>query len=302
MKYKITKRILITISLFVGLGALYGSICMFIDPTGKLLSMDKMLDYFKVLPFSNILFKNYIFSGISLLIVNGISNITSSILLFKNKKIGILLGGIFGFTLMLWCIIQFIIFPPNILSISFFIIGLIQLIIGYMTYVFYMQNKFTFNIKDYKNINKNKDVLVVYYSRMGYTKKIAYEVANQLGGTILQINTTCNTSNTLGFWWCGRFGMLRKGMPINDININLKKYKKIIIISPIWVFSISSPIREFCLKNHNDFNSTEYILTHFMRCNFKKAALELDNIIGKKRDKVTSICIRFGIVKSSNSF
>lgn len=26
-----------------------------------------------------------------------------------------------------------------------------------------------------KNINKNKDILVVYFSRMGYTKKIAYE-------------------------------------------------------------------------------------------------------------------------------
>lgn len=302
MKYEITKRILITISLFVGIGALYGSTCMFIDPSGKLLGMDVMLDYFKVLPFSDVLFSNYIFSGISLLIVNGISNIISSILLFKNKKLGIVLGGVFGFTLMLWCLIQFIIFPFNLLSISFFIIGLIQLIIGYMTYVFYMQDKFVFNIGDYKNIGKNKSVLVVYYSRMGYTKKIAYEKANLLGGDILQINTVCDTSGTLGFWWCGRFGMLRKGMPINDININLKKYKKIIIVSPIWVFSISSPIREFCNKYYNDFNNTEYIFTHFMRCNFKKAALELDRIIGKKRDKVTSICIRFGIVKSSNCF
>lgn len=302
MKYKITKRILIFICLFVGIGALYGSTCMFIDSTGKLLGMDGMLDYFKVLPFSDILFNDYIFSGISLLIVNGISNIISSILLIKNKKLGILLGGVFGFTLMLWCIIQFIIFPFNLLSMGFFMIGLLQLIMGYMTYVFYMQDKFVFNIGDYKNIGKNKSVLVVYYSRMGYTKKIAYEKANLLGGDILQINTTCNTSGTLGFWWCGRFGMLRRGMSINDIDIDLKKYKRIIIVSPIWVFSISGPIRYFCKRYCNDFNSTEYILTHFMRCNFESAALELDGIIGKKRDRVTSVCIRFGIVKSSSSF
>lgn len=74
---------------------------MFIDPTGELLNMQELLPYFEVLPFSDILFKNYIFSGISLLIVNGISNLTAFYLLFKDKKIGIILGTVFGFTLML---------------------------------------------------------------------------------------------------------------------------------------------------------------------------------------------------------
>lgn len=35
---------------------------------------------------------------------------------------------------MLWITIQFIILPLNILSITYFIIGLIQLLTGYMTY------------------------------------------------------------------------------------------------------------------------------------------------------------------------
>ena len=52
----------------------------------------------------------------------------------KNKKIGIILGTIIGFTLMLWITIQFIILPLNILSITYFIIGLIQLLTSYMTY------------------------------------------------------------------------------------------------------------------------------------------------------------------------
>lgn len=95
--------------------------------------------------------------------------------MLKNKKIEIILGTIFGFTLMLWIIIQFIILPRNILLISFFIIGFIQLITSYMTYVFYNQENL--NENDYK-INKNSNTLVVYFSRMGYTKKIAYEIAN----------------------------------------------------------------------------------------------------------------------------
>lgn len=59
----------------------------------------------------------------------------------------------------------------NVLSTSYFIFGLMQLIIGYITFVFYTQEQFEFNINNYPNINKNNKILVVYFSRMGYTKK-----------------------------------------------------------------------------------------------------------------------------------
>ena len=37
---------------------------------------------------------------------------------------------------------------------------------------------------------------------MGYTKKIAYDYANEVGAFILKLNTLENTSGSLGFWWC----------------------------------------------------------------------------------------------------
>lgn len=297
MRYKITKKFLIFWCLFIGIGAVWGSACMLIDPTGKLLQMDKMLPYFQVLPFSDILFQNYIFSGISLLIVNGISNLIAAYLLIKNKKIGIILGTTFGFTLMLWIIIQFIIFPTNILSTSYFVFGIIQLITGYMTYVFYNQEQFKFNLSDYENIGKNKDILVVYFSRMGYTKKIAYEQANKIGAQIIEIKAKEKTENTSGFWWCGRYGMHKWRMPIEDIDVDLKKYKKIIIVSPIWVFDISAPIREFCYKYSKDITNVEYIFTHYMNAKFENVANELDEILNKKRGSFTSVCVRLGKIK-----
>ena len=173
MRYNKSKKILIFLCLFVGIGALIGSTGMLMDPTGKLIKMNEMLPYFKVLPFSNVLFTNYIFSGISLLIVNGLTNLTAAYYLINNKKIGIILGTIFGITLMLWITIQFIIFPLNIMSTTYFILGLLQTIIGYMTYIFYTQENFKINEKKYKNIGQNKETLVVYFSRMGYTKQIS---------------------------------------------------------------------------------------------------------------------------------
>lgn len=297
MRYKITRKILIFLCLFIGIGALYGSLLMFIDPSGKLLKMDDILPYFRVLPFSNILFKNYIFSGIALLIVNGITNFFATYLLIKNKKLGIILGGIFGFTLTLWITIQFIILPFNFLSVTYFILGIIQMIVGYMTYVFYMQTNFKIDISKYKNIGKNKDTLVVYFSRMGYTKMIAYSKANKLKADILSLETDELTQNTKGFWWCGRYGMHKWRMPIKDINIDIKKYKNVIIVSPIWVFSVASPVRDFCYKYLSDINNVQYIFVHFMNSSFKNVADELDRILNKKRDKCTSVCMRFGSIK-----
>ena len=297
MRYKITRKFLMFWCLFVGIGALWGSINMFIDPTGKLLQMDKMLPYFQVLPFSNILFQNYIFSGIALLIVNGISNLVATYLLIRNKKSGIILGTVFGLTLMLWITIQFIIFPTNILSTTYFVIGIIQLITGYMTYVFYTQEQFKFDQKEYKNIEKNKDALVVYFSRMGYTKKVAYEEAEKQKADILELKAKEKTENTSGFWWCGRYGMHKWRMPIHDIDVDLKAYKKVIIISPIWVFSVSAPIREFCYKYSKSINSVEYIFVHFMNTKFENVADEVDGILNKKRENFTSICMRIGKVK-----
>ena len=297
MRYKITRNFLVFWCLFVGIGALWGSINMFIDPTGKLLQMDTMLPYFQVLPFSDILFKNYIFPGIALLIVNGISNLVAAYLLIKNKKSGIILGTVFGLTLMLWITIQFIIFPTNILSITYFVVGIIQLITGYMTYVFYTQEQFKFDPKEYKNIGKNKDVLVVYFSRMGYTKKVAYEEAEKQKADILELKAKEKTENTSGFWWCGRYGMHKWRMPIYDIDVDLKAYKKVIIVSPIWVFSISAPIREFCYKYSESINSVEYIFVHFMNTKFENVADEVDRILNKKREKFTSICLRLGKIK-----
>ena len=297
MRYKITRKFLIFWCLFVGIGALWGSINMFIDPTGKLLQMDKMLPCFQVLPFSNILFQNYIFPGIALLIVNGISNLVAAYLLIKNKKSGIILGTIFGLTLMFWITIQFIIFPTNILSITYFVVGIIQLITGYMTYVFYTQEQFKFDTNEYKNIGKNKDVLVVYFSRMVYTKKVAYEEAEKQKADIIELRAKEKTENTSGFWWCGRYGMHKWKMPIYDIDVDLKAYKKVIIVSPIWVFNVSAPIREFCYKYSENINSVEYIFVHFMNTKFENVANEVDNILNKKREKFTSICMRIGKVK-----
>lgn len=298
MRYEKVRKVLLFWSLFIGIGALFGGILMIIKPSGELLKMESLLKYFKVLPFSEVLFKDYLFSGVSLIIVNGITNIICFYFLLKRNCLGNKLSMIFGVTLMMWITIQFIILPINFMSISFFIIGFIQFITGYMGYVFYRQSEFIFDESLYKNIGKDKSILVVYFSRMGYTKKIAYSIADKYKCDILELSTSEKTDGTSGFWWCGKYSMNKSRMTINEIDKDISSYKKVIIVSPIWNGSVCAVIRDFLYKYKSEINEVEYVITHFMDYSFNSVRDEIDNILGKKCSKFTSICVRFGeIVK-----
>ena len=85
-RFKTARRWLIFWTLFIGIGAVGGSIGMLADPTGKAMGMDAMLPYFRVLPFSEVLFRDFVFPGIALLIVNGLTNLTAAVLLLRKKN------------------------------------------------------------------------------------------------------------------------------------------------------------------------------------------------------------------------
>ena len=203
---------------------------------------------------------------------------------------------------MMWITIQFIIFPFNILSTSYFVFGLLQAVTGYACYIFYQQSLFSINESEYKNIGENKKEIVIYFSRMGYTKKIALEEANKRHAEVIELSTNEHTKGTSGFWWCGRFGMLNKPMVINEIDLNLEDYDKVIIVSPIWVFKVCSPINDFCNKYSGKINNVEYIFTHYMKHSFIKEADKLDNILEIKRTKFISICVRIGKVVKKEEY
>ncbi len=293
-RYRPARRALLFWTIFIGIGAVAGSSAMLIDPSGGLMGMDAMLPYFQKLPFAEIVFQDFVFSGISLLIVNGISNLTAAGLLIANKRIGAVLGGVFGITLMLWICIQFYMFPLNFMSTAYFIFGFIQAITGYMTVVFYDQEHFTVSESDYPNIGSDPTKLVVYFSRMGYTKKRALEAADRTGAEIYEVRAAERTSGTLGFWWCGRYGMHRWAMPIEDIGVQLEKYDHVTVCSPVWVFNLCAPMREFCKKASGRIRSADYILVHHQKSLYANAADEMDRLLGLKDTPAVSVCCREG--------
>ncbi|HAS37524.1 MAG TPA: hypothetical protein DCS04_02775 [Ruminococcaceae bacterium] len=293
-RYKIARRFLIFWTLFIGIGAVFGATMMFVDTTGKTMGMDAMLPYFQKLPFAEYVFQDYLFSGFALLIVNGITNLTAALLLFKNRKAGIYCGGIFGVTLMLWICIQFYMFPPNFMSTIYFIFGFLQAVTGYAAWVFYTQENFFVDDSKYKNIGTNKNRLVVYFSRMGYVKTKALEEADRTGAMLYEVKSTEMTEGTKGFWWCGRYGMHRWEMPIEPITVDLSRFDHVTVCSPIWVFNLAAPMRSFCKQAHGKIKEADYILVHHNKSDYKNAAEEMDGLLGIKHTKLTSFFCREG--------
>ena len=293
-RFETARKWLIFWTLFIGIGAVGGAACMLAAPDGSLLGMDGMLPYFQKLPFADVVFQDFLFSGFALLIVNGLTNLTAAGLLLARKKIGIVLGGVFGVTLMLWICIQFYMFPLNFMSTAYFLFGLAQACTGYAAWVFYQQEQFTVRPEDYPNVGSNPRRLVVYFSRMGYGKKLALEEANRTGAELYEIRSTERTQETLGFWWCGRYGMHHWAMPIEPISVDLTAYNHVTICSPIWVFALAAPVRAFCQAAAGQVKEVDYILVHHNNSPYENAAQEMDALLGLHRTGLRSVRCRKG--------
>jgi len=299
-RYQTARRILIFWTLFIGIGVVGGALMMLLDPSGKTIGMDAMLPYFQVLPFAEVVFQDLTFSGWALLSVNGLSNLTAAALLLARKSAGVVLGGIFGVTLMLWIGIQFYMFPLNFMSTAYFIFGLCQTAAGYAAWVFRKQEAFTVNRADYPHIGDDPTRLVVFFSRMGYVRKQAYAEANRTGAAVYEIRAAERTEGTLGFWWCGRYGMHKWAMPIQPVDIDLPAYRHVTICSPIWVFALAAPVRSFCKAAAGQIREADYILVHHQKDTYENAAEEMDRLLGVTHTSLRSIQCREGIYKETS--
>ena len=293
-RFEKARKALIFWTMWIGLGAVAGAACMLIDPSGKIMGMDAMLPFFQKMPLADVLFQNFVFSGISLLIVNGLTNLTAAVLLLRRKHAGVVLGGFFGITLMLWICIQFWLFPPNVMSTLYFFFGLVQALTGYAAWVFERQETFAVRREDDSQIGTNPKRLVVYFSRMGYVRRKAFEEAARTGAEVYEIQAAERTEGTLGFWWCGRYAMHRWPMPIRPVTVDLTAYEHVTICSPIWAFALAAPVRAFCQAASGKIREADYQLFHFSTASYENAADEMDRLLGLKRTGFRSFVCRTG--------
>ena len=117
------------LTLFIGIGALWGTAMMWIDPTGVMWGMEPLLEQLRTkMPWPDIFFKNFIFSGFVLLFVNGFTQLTAAYLLFKKHPWALDAVIACGIILILWIILEWWLWGFNAICNLYFAFGLIEVI------------------------------------------------------------------------------------------------------------------------------------------------------------------------------
>jgi len=126
--------------------------------------------------------------------------------------------------------------------------------------------------------------LIVFYSRKGRTRAAAAALATELGADLEEIRERRARKGFLGFIRSGFEASTRRIVPILPLTKRLADYERVIIGTPVWAGSISSPVRSFLVAHAEELPEVGYLLTHGDRKNpYVRVMDEMDALVGKGR-------------------
>ena len=136
-----------------------------------------------------------------------------------------------------------------------------------------------------------QDVLCVYYSRTGNTKKVMKAIAAEIDAELLELSDGVERS---GFWGWIRSGMdaMRKDSPAVrpfETERKLKNYKLVIIGSPVWAGRCSSVVREFLKEHGQELEHVAYVLTRSSEHKSEEIYRQMDLYTAKPHRAATSL-------------
>jgi len=96
--------------------------------------------------------------------------------------------------------------------------------------------------------SNGKKVLIVYYSRTGTAKIVAEELGKRLGCDVDRITYAAGDNKQNALLACIE-AFFKKMCEIKGDDREARKYARVIVVSPVWAFSLATPARSY-LKKH----------------------------------------------------
>lgn len=108
-----------------------------------------------------------------------------------------------------------------------------------------------------------KDVLCMYYSRTGNTKRAMEEIAEALDADLVELRDNVDRSGWGGWLRCGLDAMRRTTPPIQAFETArpIKEYRLVIVGSPVWAGRCSSVVRDFLKRYGKTLQNAAYVIT-----------------------------------------
>lgn len=112
-----------------------------------------------------------------------------------------------------------------------------------------------------QNEVEQKKILVVYYSRTGNTRKVAELISEHLDCDIEEIWDKKDRSGAWGYMQSGYDATFKRLADIGEIKNDPANYDLVIIGTPVWAGTMSSPIRTYITRNNAKFNDIAFFCT-----------------------------------------
>jgi len=106
------------------------------------------------------------------------------------------------------------------------------------------------------------NALVAYYSRTGNTKKVAEKLATLLKCDSEEIHDTKNRKGVFGWLSAGKTATKKELTTLEKLSNNPASYDIVIIGTPMWNHTVSTPIRTYLTQNKDSFRKVAFFCTH----------------------------------------
>ena len=124
------------------------------------------------------------------------------------------------------------------------------------------------------------NILVVYYSRTGNTRRLAQAIASALHCDIEEIGEARERSGFVEFIKSFFEAIRGHHAPIEAVRHDPAAYNLLVVGTPVWAGSVSTPIRSYLAIHKNSFPDVAFFCT-LEHAGSDGAFAEMQNLVGK---------------------
>lgn len=140
------------------------------------------------------------------------------------------------------------------------------------------------------------DIVCIYYSRTGNTKRAMEEIGAELKADMVELHDTADRGGWRGYLRCGMDAMRKTLEPVSHFETDrpLKEYRLVIVGTPVWAGRCSSPVRSF-LKEYGDaLQQVAYVVTRGGENKYEEVYEQMDHYV--PRPHILAVSLRSGSV------
>ena len=122
------------------------------------------------------------------------------------------------------------------------------------------------------------EILCIYYSRTGNTKKAMEEIASALDAELVELRDGVDRSGWRGWLRCGLDAMRKSTRPVAPVETArpLGEYRLVILGTPVWAGRTSAVMRAFLREHGGEIQNAAYVLTRSSGAQYQEVYRQMD--------------------------